>query len=719
MHLAPAAVPSRGADPEPSLPAAPKFLLSVDGSLNNITATLAANYGSRRADAGFDEEKMFTFRADGGRLLSRDIAAENAAAEILISFGFAKRARPPSFTLSGERKILTFFAQMQRALPADWSVTIGEQFGNVTHSISRIRPVFDVQSSGENWFDLDLTLAASSGESFSAHEIHRLLQSGQNHTRLQNGKLAVFDSDLLDELTEALRDCDPIQNRPGHYRIDRMHAGYLASLDGVESKAGALAGWGRVQESLRAIPLGALELALRDYQKTGVYWLEFLRQNGFGGILADEMGLGKTLQALAFLSATKRPDDPPLPALVICPSSLVFNWEREAARWCPGMTTLAYEGPRRSALVERMGAAELVITSYAIARRDAERLRGMEFRAIFLDEAQHIKNPDTQNAKAVFSLRAPARFALTGTPVENSPRDLWSIMHFAMPGYLGSRDDFQERYVGPIGRQDGAAHKRLARRLRPFLLRRRKLQVCAELPEKLELVQWCDLAPEQSAAYQKLLSAARDKIDGETKRNPGQARMIMLTALLRLRQVCCDLRLLDPAKESASGKVAMTFELLDEAIEGGHRVLLFSQFVRMLSLLREELERREISFCYLDGATRDRAAAVDAFQEDSSKAVFLISLKAGGVGLNLTGADTVIHFDPWWNPAVEDQATDRAHRIGQKNVVTSYKLIARGTVEEKILNLQKQKRALVEATIESEEPMMTGLSLDEIRSLLE
>jgi SNF2 family DNA or RNA helicase len=306
--------------------------------------------------------------------------------------------------------------------------------------------------------------------------------------------------------------------------------------------------------------------------------------------------------------------------------------------------------------------------------------------------------------------------------VENSILDLWSLFDFLMPGYLGAADDFRERYEIPIMHERNAeVQARLARRLRPFVLRRLKREVASDLPEKIEHVTLCDLNQEQKAIYRQVLEAGRrEVVDAVNAQGLPASRMVVLTALLRLRQICCDLRLLKSVKtESASGKLELFNELLEEILDGGHRALIFSQFTSMLALLKEELTAQKIGFCYLDGSTTDRARVVDQFQRDATVPVFLISLKAGGVGLNLTGADTVIHFDPWWNPAVEAQATDRAHRLGQKKVVTSYKLIARGTVEEKILNLQARKRALTQGLLGGEETLGAALNWEDIRELLE
>ncbi len=479
------------------------------------------------------------------------------------------------------------------------------------------------------------------------------------------------------------------------------------------------------EAKLECPPLGDLETVLRPYQKQGVGWLHFLRENGFGGILADEMGLGKTLQTLAFLNSlrTNKASETALPHLIVCPTSLVFNWVAEVKKFTPELKVLALHGADRHERFAEIATSDLVVTSYALIRRDAERYRGLEFDTVALDEAQHIKNRQTQNAQAVKSVKARHRLVLTGTPLENSVLDLWSIFDFLMPGYLGSAKDFRERYELPITKnKDAEAQARLARRLRPFMLRRLKKEVAADLPAKLEQVSYCELTPDQRGVYQQVIEASRKEILAAVgAEGLAKSRLMVLTALLRLRQVCCDLRLLklentNPA--NASGKLEMFSELLEEVVDGGHRVLVFSQFTSMLALLKERLTEEGIEYCYLDGSTTNRAEVVERFQKDATVPVFLISLKAGGVGLNLTGADTVIHFDPWWNPAVEDQATDRAHRIGQTRVVTSYKLITRDTVEEKILLLQNRKREIIQATLGGEEEFAASLNWEEIQELL-
>ncbi len=662
-----------------------------------------------------------------------------------------------------------------------WQVVIGSRFTNVSKQIEIITPEVAVRGSGTDWFELEIALHGSSGERFSAAEIQRLLQMGAGHTRLRNGKLAVLPAETLNDLQEVLRDCDPAQSASGVYRLRQSQGVYIeSSLEkwGVAT-APSWEQWRERQGSLRRpaeLTLApALLAALRPYQLEGVRWLDLLAANNLGGILADEMGLGKTLQTLAYLSSAKaitnrQPASPPPvppsafrlpPSLIVCPTSLVENWRREAAKFTPDLRALAIDGPDRAPLFARIPEYDLVITSYALLRRDLDRYRAINFFAVGLDEAHHIKNPDSQVAQAACALRSQHRFVLTGTPMENSVRDLWSIMRFALPGYLGQRKDFRERYELPLSRPGDpaaeAARERLARRLRPVLLRRLKKDVAKDLPARIEQTAFCDLTPAQTEVYRGLLEQSRLKLDAARQQKngggSGAGRMLVLTALLRLRQACCDLRLLGLAPDALpqssnnpedseeddapsgpssafrlppsafSAKLALLDELLTEIRDGGHRVLIFSQFVSMLKILAAHLDAAKTPYCYLDGGTKpkDRVAQVEKFQTNESMTAFLISVKAGGVGLNLTGADTVIHFDPWWNPAVEAQATDRAHRIGQTKVVTAYRLIARGTVEEKIFALQQRKRELTASLVEreSDEPLLETLSFEEIEGLLE
>ena len=764
-------------------PQPPRFLLNLGGGLARLEAQLQCAYGPRIMTVGVtsaDEGLWMPDPASPTRYTTRDLAAERAALGRLLRVGFAGSDAPGRYRLLGENQVLNFFAREYPRLQKEWTVTLEERLErSTTQKTEHIQPKFEITSSGVQWFDLSVSFESSDGQKFSPADIQRLLLAGQSHTRLRNGKVALIDTGAVEELQEVLLDCAPEQHA-GQYRLAQTQAGFLdATLRAQGWQAQAPTAWrerANVQSGeakLVCPPLGELENVLRPYQKDGVAWLRFLRENGFGGILADEMGLGKTLQTLALLQS--RTGVPPVlgqasgnsgdrrdarPTLVVCPTSLVFNWEAEARKFTPQLRVLALHGSDRHESFAQIGESDLVITSYALLRRDLERYREFEFDTVVLDEAQHIKNRQTQNAQAVKALRSRHRLVLTGTPLENSVLDLWSIFDFLMPGYLGTAKDFRERYELPIAREKTSeAQTRLARRLRPFLLRRLKHDVAKDLPPKLEQVAFCELAEDQRAVYQQIMEASRREVfDAMAGQGTGRSRMVALNALLRLRQACCDLRLLklpgsgagvppasaptsvslvvpsdnrDSCRDglphhggppnttpaaSTSGKLDLFSELLEEVLDGRHRVLVFSQFVSMLTLLREALTADGVKYCYLDGSTQNRAAVVAQFQ-NTQIPVFLISLKAGGVGLNLTGADTVIHFDPWWNPAVEDQATDRAHRIGQTRLVTSYKLITRGTVEEKILLLQNRKRGVIQATLGGEEQFVEALTWEEIQEL--
>lgn len=727
-------------------PQAPRFRLDMEGGMAQLTARLQCVYGNRVLTVGVrasDDGAWLPDPKSPTHYTTRDPGAEQKALVRMRQAGFQGPNPEGRFQLQGQERVLQYFVREHPRFERDWEVILEERLDRSTRqNLERITPEFRVTPSGQQWFDLEVTYTSNAGTRYGSAEIQQLLQ-GNGTRRLKNGRTAILDPGLLEEFQQALVDCAPQQAGAGEttrYRVDKSQAGFLHStLEQQGLKVQAPESWRtkiavqRGEVPMECPHLGALNPILRPYQKQGVAWLQFLRTNGFGGILADEMGLGKTLQVLAHLSLVHstavRSPAASRPSLVICPTSLVFNWTAEAKRFVPHLRVLALSGPLRHMRFEEMNRVDLVVTSYALIRRDLERYPVTEFETVVLDEAQHIKNRQTQNAQAVKAIRAEHRVVLSGTPIENSVLDLWSIFDFLMPGYLGSASDFRERYEVPITRErDAATMSRLSRRIRPFLLRRLKRDVVRELPPKIEQVTFCELAPAQAELYQKLLdSTRREVLSAVGGQGLAKSRMLVLTALLRLRQVCCDLRLLNlEAGENssntfveASGKVEAFAELLDEVLDGGHRVLVFSQFTSMLGLLREKLDSENIAYCYLDGSTLDRGAVVGRFQQNEGIPVFLISLKAGGVGLNLTGADTVIHFDPWWNPAVEDQATDRAHRIGQSKVVTSYKLITRGTVEEKILALQQRKRELVASALTGEEAFAGSLNWDEIQELLQ
>ncbi|MCZ7681002.1 MAG: DEAD/DEAH box helicase [Sandaracinaceae bacterium] len=446
----------------------------------------------------------------------------------------------------------------------------------------------------------------------------------------------------------------------------------------------------------------------------------FLHEVGAGGILADDMGLGKTLQTIALLLWAKNKSKRKL-SLVIAPTSVVSNWQREIEKFAPPLNTVVWQGPDRHELRPDLDDADVMITSYALLRRDEEFLNTLDLRYVVLDEAQHIKNPMSATARAAKALKSERRLALTGTPIENRLSEIWSIFDFVSPGLLGTLKTFEERYSRPVDRGDQEAANKLRTIIHPLVLRRTKAEVAPELPAKIEQEIVVPMADEQTKLYKQVLKKVRDSVLSAVEKDGiSKAQIQILAALTRMRQVACDPRLMGLSGEwsdETSGKLQALKEIVEEAVAGGHRLLVFSQFVQMLQLIRQMLDEAGVTYEYLDGSTKDRQERVDRFNKDEGVDAFLISLKAGGTGLNLTGADTVVHFDPWWNPAVEDQATDRAHRIGQSKVVTVYKLIARDSVEEKILKLSEKKRELVSSVLTTESTPMKGLTKADIDEL--
>lgn len=468
---------------------------------------------------------------------------------------------------------------------------------------------------------------------------------------------------------------------------------------------------------------GGLDRVLREYQKVGFKWLKTLADYGLGGILADDMGLGKTLQVLTFLLSEKE-EKGPMPSMIVAPTSLVYNWAWEIEKFTPELKALVISGNKneRAYNMENIMDYDVVITSYPLIRRDVELYEQFAFRYCILDEAQHIKNPGSQNAKSVKDIKANNFFALTGTPIENSLTELWSIFDYIMPGYLLSQGKFQRKFEKPIVTEnDEKKLSLLGKHIRPFIMRRLKRDVLKELPEKLESKIVAELTKEQKKLYLAYLMQIKGEIEEEIKtKGYEKSHIKILAGLTRLRQICCHPAMFVEDYKGESGKLELLEEIIHEALDGGHRILLFSQFTSMLAIIRTRLEALGIVYKYLDGSTetRTRGQLVRQFNEGEGQ-IFLISLKAGGAGLNLTGADVVIHYDPWWNPAVEDQATDRAHRIGQKNIVHVMKFITHGTIEEKILNLQERKKKLIDAVIQPGETLVSKLTEAEIRELFE
>jgi len=470
-------------------------------------------------------------------------------------------------------------------------------------------------------------------------------------------------------------------------------------------------------------PPDGLKATLRPYQQKGLNWLQFLRNNGFSGVLADDMGLGKTVQALAHLLLEKQQGRADKPSLVVAPTSLMFNWRRETHRFCPTLKILVLHGQHRHKDFENIQQHDLILTTYPLLVRDEPHLLSHDYHLVILDEAQTIKNPKAQVSQIARKLNARHRLCLTGTPMENHLGEIWSLFDFLMPGFLGTIGQFQRIYRNPIEKDaDQKITARLVSRLKPFMLRRGKEDVAQDLPKKTEIVLEVNLDGEQRELYETVRLSMHRKIRDEIKSlGIARSQIVILDALLKLRQVCCDPRLVksehaQSVKESA--KLELLEELLPELIEEGRRILIFSQFTSMLDLIESSIERAHIPYTKLTGSTRDREIPVNAFQSGEVP-VFLISLKAGGVGLNLTSADTVIHYDPWWNPAVERQATDRAHRIGQKNPVFVYKLICEGTVEENIQTLQQQKQALADTLYKNNGNINTQWTEQDIMQLFQ
>lgn len=482
---------------------------------------------------------------------------------------------------------------------------------------------------------------------------------------------------------------------------------------------------GEVNFDAQAIPAN-VQATLRKYQVEGVGWLERLRCMHLNGILADDMGLGKTLQAIIAITQSKI-EKPVSQSLIVCPTSLVYNWKEEFHKFNPNLKILIVDNvpQQRRKLLKTVNQHDVVVTSYNLLQKDIEIYKELPFDYVVLDEAQHIKNRGTRNAKSVKMIQAAHRLILTGTPIENSLEELWSLFDFLMPGLLSTYDRFVEKYIRNAGYSSGAKSdnlETLKRKVSPFILRRMKEDVLEDLPPVSEIPYYCHLTETQRGLYQSYAESAKEELSRLVKKEGFEKIQIhVLATLTRLKQICCHPAIF--AKEKAepgdSAKYDMLMELLPSLIEGKHKTVIFSQYTKMLTILREELNQRGISFAYLDGSSKNRLSIVNEFNDDPTIPIFLVSLKAGGSGLNLVGADTVIHYDMWWNPAVENQATDRVHRMGQKKSVSSYKLITLNTIEEKILNLQKRKKGLVKKVISSDDEAISKLTWEEVLELLQ
>ncbi len=574
---------------------------------------------------------------------------------------------------------------------------------------------------GIDWFDIKAVIRFGDFEIPFA-DLRRYIAKNKSEFELPNGEIAVIPESWFSEYSELFAFIEEDDSGKAHI-LNKHH---LALVNHLQDSELASVQMSRKLEKLRNLEeIDETEVPatfkgeLRPYQKAGYDWLSFLNEYKFGGCLADDMGLGKTVQTLALLQ--KQKDNGAHCSLLIMPTSLIYNWQKEIKKFTSKLKVLIYTGPQRKKDPEQFKKYDVVLTSYGITRIDYEVLAQFHFNYIILDESQAIKNPSSNIAKAVNELQSCARLILTGTPIENSTLDLWSQMNFINPNLLGSKTFFKNEFLNPIEKhQDETKTKKLYALINPFILRRQKSQVAKELPEKVENLHFSKMSQSQEEMYEEVKSAYRNEIlDKIETSGLKQSQFLLLQGLTKLRQIANHPKMIDDTYQESSGKLEDILPMLKNAIEEGHKTLVFSQFVKHLSIFRELLTEEEVPFTYLDGSTKDRQAQVEKFQNDPEIRVFLISLKAGGLGLNLTAADYVFILDPWWNPAIESQAVDRAHRIGQDKTVFTYKFVAQNTVEEKILALQQKKLKLAQDLITTEESFVKNLSKEDISLILE
>jgi len=572
-----------------------------------------------------------------------------------------------------------------------------------------------------DWFDIHAVVRFGDYE-IPFNELRKLINKKSKEIKLPNGEIAVIpDSWLTDyaELFAFMEEDGQGQNlklKKHHLSlIEDLRNGQLAQVT-MDRKLQKLQGFEEIEDY--ELPKG-FKGKLRPYQKAGYNWMRFLAEYSFGGCLADDMGLGKTVQTLALLQSQKS-EGAIQTSLLVMPTSLIYNWQIEASKFTPKLKVLIYSGTQRDKNPETFAKYDLVITSYGITRIDIDILNTFYFNYVILDESQAIKNPDSIIAKSVGKLKSRHRLILTGTPLENSTMDLWSQLSFVNPGLLGAQKYFKNEFQLPIEKQqDIEKTRKLNVIIKPFILRRQKSQVAKDLPEKIESVKFSEMTPDQAEKYEEVKSFYRNKIlDTIETSGIRKSQMLLLQGLTQLRQIANHPKMVDEDFEGDSGKFEDIRYMVESALSEGHKALIFSQFVKHLTIVRKYLDDKGMSYAYLDGSTKDRQGQVDSFQNNKDIKLFLISLRAGGLGLNLTEADYVFLLDPWWNPAIEEQAVDRAHRIGQKKTVFTYKFIARDTVEEKILALQKNKLKLASDLISTEESFMKKLTTEDISELL-
>ena len=702
----------------------------LDYEKGAVAARLEFVYGEIRINPFSPLPDRKEAAAEKRLLLIRDIAAERQVMRFFEEAEFRVMGRAAYLDIEG--KIWPFVYEIIPELQQHASVYYSERFKQAGRKAPRF-----TGKAGIDWkldlLELELGLeGVSPGE---LADIWRSLRIKRRYHRLRDGSILPLEGEGIEQfsrLAEAL-ELQPGDLKTQTVRLPKHQALYLDGLIHEYNIA-------PVKESDELAALvrrirnpGAgdcavpppLQGVLRGYQETGFRWLKSLASCGFGGILADDMGLGKTVQAIAFILSERQENRTLPPALVVAPASLIYNWEAEIEKFAPGLRVLVIAGTKqeRRELLSRTGRSDVVITSYPLLRRDMAEYTALQFSSCFLDEAQYVKNPVSLTAQCVRRIKAPRRFALTGTPMENSLVELWSIFQFIMPGYLQSQKKFTQRYSAAAA-ESGEPEKGLlplAAKVRPFILRRLKGEVLTELPPKIEHRYLSDLTLDQKKLYLAYLERLRSETAASLQ-NDGfnRSRIQILAGLMRLRQICCHPSLFVENYRGESAKLLQLRELLREAVEGGHRILLFSQFTGMLQLIKKVLDHEGYRYFYLDGATKtnERLQMVNAFNSGKGE-IFLISLKAGGTGLNLTGADIVIQYDLWWNPAVEEQAAGRAHRIGQKKVVQVIRLLARGTIEEKIFELQQKKKELIDRVIQPGETFLSSMDESDLREILE
>ncbi|TLM78193.1 hypothetical protein FDY93_07140 [Microbulbifer harenosus] len=672
-------------------------------------------------------------------LIHRDVDAEHACCDEIHQMGLVLMYEE----LGGHEEIWFPDAHGPDEVPPLWNAFLDnglrelEQRGwiidtdpSYAFNIKRANFAFSVADAPNHWFELGLDLTLADGTRLqTAALLEHWLESGtpDDLTLNMNGDWVQIDTRPLQSIRTLLVDLLQQKKLDGPIKLPAFQAAQLAELPDLDQRKAPLTR--KLAQSLRDFsglekipaPRG-LDATLRGYQQEGLNWLAFLQRYGFGGILADDMGLGKTLQTLALIQHMKEAGQLKKPAMVVAPTSLTGNWMHEAAQFAPELKVTLVHGPNRDPAFKQIAKSDLVITTYPLLVRDKARYDKRKFSLMVLDEAQAIKNPTTKIAECVRAIKSTFRLCLSGTPLENHLGELWSLMDFALPGLLGGRKTFNRLYRNPIENDGDVERQReLARKVSPFMLRRTKTDVVKELPPKTESIQYVELADKQRALYESVRASMEKRIrDLVASQGMAKSHIEFLDALLKLRQACIDPRLVKLDKAAnirESAKLEWLAETLPQLLEEGRSILIFSQFTQVLKLIEEQLAAQNIDYTKLTGQTRKRQDAIDRFQSGEVR-VFLISLKAGGAGLNLTAADVVIHMDPWWNPAVENQATDRAYRIGQDKPVFVYKLVAENTVEERINQMQQQKQALADSLFDATKSSKLPGSSEDLLALL-